>query len=1363
MQCNFLHAQDPNIKFKHLSLKEGLSQSPIFSITQDKLGFIWIGSRSGLTRFDGYEFKIYNKYDLEKPTSQRDINSIFEDDNHNLWLATSGGLYQFIRNSEKLVKIPIDSVKFTSALYPAGKNTLWIASDKGIKLLDCATKKVTNFISHQQSGMFVHAICKDREGNLWSGSAAGLRRFSAKDGKTLPVSSKLEAQLNVPVKRIVSIKEDLEGDIWFGTEDSGLFWYQKSTGECINFSHTDYNSNSILSDFVRDILANKPNELWIGTRSGLSVFNKQTRKFTNYEHHSEDKGSLSYNTIWKIMKDRTGSIWLTTYAGGLNLYHPINANFSSINERVGNGVGLNKPLVNAILGDPDGGIWVGTDGGGLNYIHTEKQISKYYSVQEITKNKTSNIVKGLARDKFGNLWLATLDGLAKFNSTTGGVNYIDLKAGKKIKNLRTNGLLCTESGIWIAGDVDGLKFWNYDGTITEYRNVFGRNSVSSNHINSLLESIDKKGIWIGTNDGLSYLEIATGKFTIYKHGRPGELNKNDIVISLFRDAKQRMWLGTHSGLRLFNYHLNKGISITQTDGLADNIVQAITEDKQGNIWVSTNNGISRITFKNSFQKQGKKNFAISSYTAVNGLSSNLWMANSVYRSASGQIFFGGVNGINSFDPTKIIKNIHRPTVVLTDFMIRNEPVGIASNNSPLSKPIESTRSIVLKYDQNSISFKFSALNFLNAQKNSYAYKMEGLSYNQDWNFSGSQRSAVYTGLEPGHYTFMVKAANNDGVWSSSPQVVKVIVLPPFWLTWWAYLFYTLVLITVFYFIVRFFNRQAKLERDLYYEHIQFERQQELHLMKLNFFTNISHEIRTPLTLIAAPIEKLVMETHQIPYLNKQLSMIQNNTNRLLKLINELMDFRKTETGKMELNVQENDINAFTLQAYNFFIELAIANNINYNFKGFEQPVLLYFDNNHMEKVLFNLLSNAFKFTPRGGEITLSLLEEQDQINVVISDNGSGIPFADQDGIFTDFYQGGSQHPNHIGTGIGLAFSKSIIDLHHGEISFISNPIGANDKQQTVFTVALLKGFSHFVDGELDRIETHKILDLFHRDEDLNIIQEFTQEIIPDQNTVKKFILVVEDNDEVREFIIESLMSQYQVMGCRNGLEGYETAIVEIPDLIITDVMMPEMDGMELCEKIKSDQRTNHIPVILLTARAAPVHQVSGLEKGADVYVAKPFSLQILQLNIRNLLTLRSAMQSRFSEQVTLLPKDVIIPSTEGKYLTKLLNILETNMENSAFGVAELACEIGMSQPVLYRKVKALTDLSVADFIKSIRLKRAAMLLAQNKMSIADVAFAVGFNNRKHFSKEFRKQFNQSPTSFIAEHNGGIIVEETEEV
>ena len=1341
-----LQAQESKISFKHLSWKEGLSQSPIFSIMQDKVGFIWIGSRNGLTRYDGYEFKVYHNTELNRSTSQTDINSIYEDDASNLWLATSGGLYQFVRSNEKFVKIGIPGVKFTSSLYPAGDNRVWITTDQGIKLLDCKTTRVTDFISHKQSGLFVHTLCKGKEDILWSSSVKGLRCFGASDGRPLPLPQSLNDQLNKPVKRIFSIQEDADGDIWIGTESSGLFWYKRATGECVNFTHLNGNSASLLSDFVKDVFVKSSGEIWIGTRNGLSIFNKQTQRFSNYEHHSDVKGSLSYNTIWKIMRDRSGSIWIATYAGGLNVYNPINSNFYTIGERIGAGFGLTKPVVNALQGDSDGGIWAGTDGGGLNYFNTREGISRYYSVQDFASRRTSNAVKGLAKDEEGNLWIATLDGLAKLDRTSGRVSYVSLASGKKSGAFRANALVSTAKGIWVGGDVEGLIFRGFNGESRSYRYQPNKNSINSDHINCLLEHEEKKGLWIGTRAGLCYLDYATGKFTTH-HIEKGDF-RSSVIISILRDSKQRLWLGTQFGLRLFDQKNRNNFSLTTADGLADNTVQSITEDLKGNLWVGTNNGISQIRFNKKRLDLAAGGHKIITYTSLDGLSSNFWMPNTAYRSPAGTIFFGGVNGINYFNPELMIKNNQTPKVVVTEFLLKNEPVTINEEESPLEKPIELTRSITLNYNQNSFSFKFSALNFINSQKNSYAYKMEGLNYNHDWNYAGGLRLATYTGLEPGTYTFKVKAANNDGVWSDSPETIKVTILPPFWATWWAYTFYCIAGMALFYFIVRFFRRQEKLERDLLYEHLQLERQQEMHQMKLNFFTNISHEIRTPLTLIAAPVEKLVKETEMNSYLNRQLRMIQGNTSRLLKLINELMDFRKTETGNMKLIVQETDISCFAKEAFDCFTELAHTNNINYFFEGFDHSVNLFIDCNQLEKVLFNLLSNSFKFTPPGGTIRLKLSESSNEVSITIADNGTGIPFEDQKGIFKDFYQGGKHNPKHIGTGIGLAFSKSIVDLHRGELTFKSNPVEAPGEPKTEFTLLLKKGSAHFSADQLQENMDSEEYETAVFENGAAGQRDYSEIVLDTASDHQQSILVAEDNEEVREFLLESLKRHYLVRGCENGALAYDAAVAEIPDLIITDVMMPEMDGMQLCEKIKADPRTNHIPVILLTARAAPVHQIGGLAVGADVYIAKPFSLEILLLNIRNLMSLRRTMQEKFTQQMTLQPKDVIIPSKDGEYLNKLIGIIEDHMEDSGFGVSELAVEIGMSQPVLYRKVKALTDLSVADFIKTIRLKRAAMLLSQKKMSISDVAFAVGFNNRKYFSKEFRKQFNESPSTFM---------------
>ncbi|WP_377164667.1 hybrid sensor histidine kinase/response regulator transcription factor [Mucilaginibacter terrae] len=1332
----------------HFSLNEGLSQSPIFSIKQDKQGFIWIGSRDGLTRFDGYEFKIYKNYSFDKKsTNHRDINAIHEDAHGNIWIGASSGLYVFNKNKEQYNHIPVNGVGFISCFMALPNNRLLIGTNRGIKLLNCATRQIKSYSSFVTGN--VYSLFQERSGKVWVGLNTGVicLNSSLKNKEVLPPQIKNNIELFNA--KVVAIKQDLDGDLWFGTEDAGLFWYKYATKNIINFTHKYHTSASLASDFIRDVYVHNQGQIWIATRNGLSIFNKQSQTFTNHQHHSDDQKSLSNNTIWNIMKDAAGSIWLTTYAGGLNIYNPANANFINIGERIGGSIGLNQPVVNAIVKDENGGLWAGTDGGGLNFIDNAHQMSSYFSVQDLAQRKNSNIIKALAPNGKDKLWVGTLDGLASINKSGGKISYLSFDGfNVGLKNTRINALLTTPQGIWVAADVDGLKWLSTTGQKKEFYVHQNKNSISSNHTNALMHDANT-GIWIGTNNGLNHYDLKKQKFDHYLNDPARYGYNSNVVLSLFTDRYKRVWVGTRAGLQLFNPRNKQVYFITEQHGLTNNVIQAIAEDKQGNLWVSTNNGLSKISFLRYNPVLKQVDYKIFNYTSTDGLASNQFMPNAVCSNKDGELLFGGVNGITAFYPEHIIKNTHQPNVIITEFMIHNQVINISSPKSPLKQPIENTRSITLKHHQNFISFKFSALNFVNTNKNVYAYKLQGLRYNNTWHYVNHQRLASYTGLAPGTYTFSVKAANNDGVWNNNGVSVDIEILPPFWLTWWAYVLYTLLFVGVLFAVIRFFRRQAQLERDLYYEHLQYERQQELHQMKLDFFTNISHELRTPLTLLSGPVEKLIAETQNNELINKQLYSIQNNTNRLLRLINELMDFRKAESGKIKLQVKAWKVADFTETVCQTFNQVADAKHITYSFNNFAGDTALYFDSLQMEKVFFNLLSNAFKFTHEGGVINVEVKDEGREVGIYITDNGQGIPFHHQEKLFTNFYQAGEHHQQNSGSGVGLAFSKSIVELHHGAISFESLPEEHGRNGSTCFKVSLLKGSSHFEPDELV-VDANEIYEPFETETRyLPETARFPDLEIINNSESKYTVLIVEDNNEVREFLVESLKETYTVQGCENGSTGFITAINSIPDLVISDVMMPEMDGMELCGKLKADERTSHIPVILLTARATTIHQVSGLTTGADAYITKPFSLQLLKLNVHNLLAARKVMQNKFSQQVTLQPKDVVINNVDEAFLSKLMKIVEDKMEDSEFDVMALSVEIGMSRPVLYRKIKGLTDLSVADFLKVTRLKRAATLLVQNKMGIADIAFSVGFSNRKHFSKEFRKQFGCAPTAYAA--------------
>ena len=648
----------------------------------------------------------------------------------------------------------------------------------------------------------------------------------------------------------------------------------------------------------------------------------------------------------------------------------------------------------------------------------------------------------------------------------------------------------------------------------------------------------------------------------------------------------------------------------------------------------------------------------------------------------------------------------------------------------LTEDIGLTLEVTFSHDQNIFAIDFALLNYIKPEKNTYAYRLEG--FEKDWNYVKTS-SATYTNLPPGTYTFVVKGANNDGIWSKMPGKLTIHVLPPLWKTWWAYCLYVIAAVAAILFVTRYFYMTAL-----------FKREHELHQTKLNFFTNVSHEIRTHLTLIQGPVERLMLTRQHDEDVQTHLSLVRKNANRLLRLVSELMDFRKAETNHLALQVTRNDLVSFLDGVFRDFSFLSQHRNIESVFECEAGELPLYFDAGQMEKVIFNLLSNAYKFTHDGGKVSLSVSETDAAVKIRIEDDGIGIAPQYLGKLFANFFQIYDHGKQNTGYGIGLALSKSIVELHQGELTVESTVEQLNKKGRTCFTITLLKGSNHFAPGQLETAAGIV--------EDNTLLVETEQARVPEpaSDGDRPVVLLVEDNEEVRTFIAGALGSHYHIIQTENGEQGWATAVESIPELIISDVMMAEMDGLALCTKLKTDERTSHIPVILLTAKASLNHQLSGLKMGADAYMPKPFSIQLLELNVRNLLSSRRLMQQKYSRQITLQPQNVVIESVDEQFLSRIVAITEEWMDNPDFGVAMLAEKIGMSQSVLYKKLKAVTDLSVNDFLKSIRLKRAAQLLRQQKMNVYEVAYAVGYDDRKYFSKEFKKQFGKTPTEYAAD-------------
>ncbi|MEO6522909.1 MAG: two-component regulator propeller domain-containing protein [Mucilaginibacter sp.] len=1353
-------AQQLPLKFHHLSYKEGLVQSPIGVIFQDDKGFIWIGNWKGLTRYNGYDFHTYRHQDKNPKTiSNNRVNTICEDGNKNLWIGTSNGLNIYDPKADVFKSVGIQNIKggrnYISSVIQDGYGNLWAATFGGVKQVDTVNYKLTDvksFSTPQNSDIFsgiTFILYQDKQSTIWVGTRRGVKRFNPKTQQIIALPKSIQDNAELMAAKVLVIQQDRNGDIWFGTETSGLFRYSNATGVCVHYIHSDTDPNSLSSDWVKAIMVHSDNTIWIGTRRGLSIFDSNTGVFKTFVHNSSDDDSLNDSTIWSFLQDNASGVWIGTFAGGINIYYPGNNNFSNVGESKGSHIGLNHPVVNAISEDADNKLWIGTMGGGLNLIDRKTGSSSYYSVKSNRQGNSSNGVKAIAPDKQGNLWIGTLDGLCRFNKQTKAVTYykFPVHEGKLSENL-INTVLPDNDGVWAGTNGGGLQFLNYSGQFITYQHdAKDKKSLSDNFVTALIKD-DKGNLWIGTQNGLNYFNTEKRKFTaVYKRSERNSIS-NSTVISLFYDNDHHLWIGTENGSLNYFDEINKLFYVIDSKlGLTDDVIHAIVQDNSGKLWLSTDNGLFKVHFKNFKVPFNANDIEVTQYTANDGLASNQFETNSGIKTRNGDVLFGGINGLTVFNPNRLLKNTFEPKVILTNLLIKNKPVIIGDESSPLKQSITETKTLTLSYDQGFISLEFAALNFNNPENNQYAYKLQGLNNSDGWHYVGTQHSASYTNLQPGDYKFIVKATNNDGVWSNNTATINITVLPPFWRTWWAYLLYLLSFATVLYVAFNIFQTRAKLKRDLYHEHLQNERQQEMYQMKLNFFTNVSHEIRTPLTLILGPLEKIMESARKNGDIFRQLGHVKNNADRLMRLVTELLDFRKAETGNLKLYYAENDIVKFLEEIFLSFQNLAMRRNINYTFEQPEAGISIYMDKDQLEKVFFNLLSNAFKFTTDGGTIHVSVKEQNSGAEIQITDNGKGIPESSQDKLFVDFFQVDDPHAHNLGTGIGLALSKNIVELHKGLISVYSKPATATQNGVTVFTVWLRGGDQHLDTSRIieNEISTEDVSHYYIQSQVDQMIDEKPVLIAPASNST---ILIVEDNDEIRRFIREALETTYNVIENVNGALGLQAALQTMPDMIITDVMMPEMDGTELCRHVKSDERLNHIPVIMLTARAAFVHQLNGFEHGADAYITKPFSLQLLQLQVHNILASKKAMQQRFSRELLLHPRTGEPASPEEKFLVKLMAIIEKNIEDTEFGVTELMDEIGMSKNVLYKKVQMLTDLSVADFIKSIRLQKAMQLLDQNQLSIANVAFAVGFNDRKYFSKEFKKQFDLSPSEYL---------------
>ncbi len=1326
--CKSLFAQKLEVSFDKLTVESGLSQSSVISITQDSMGFMWFGAKDGLNRYDSRTFEVFrnNPKDSTSLSSDQNINALLTDSKGNLWVGTQKGLNKYLpetKSFQRFLNNPGDNHSLSNntirCLYEDKQGNIWVGTENGLNKLNKNGSFDRFFCASSFGAGLIHPIIKaiyqDKTGDIWVGSQGGIAVFSPDQKSKNPTTffHDKENQNSISDDDVNSITSDFHGNVWIGTHFRGLNKFDFSNRI---FKHYTTSNSGIVNDIIRKITPDKDGLLWIATLNGISVLDPDRETFTNHSYDPELPQSLNQNSIYDIYQDVANSVWVGTYYGGANVYHPKSLSFK-VYQHYSYKNSLSSNIISVIEEDKQGNLWIGTEAEGLNYFNRKSGAFTTYRSGNGKNSLSSNLIKSISIDKNQNLWIAAYDGGVDFYDTDTRLfkNY-KLSHSNTFSEKRVTSTLVDDSAdIWVGTKGKGLFRYNRVSDYFEPLNNKNHTFFLPATNITLLYQDQKNTLWVATDEGLFYRQKGATKFSKVKIKDNSFFEQISVISET--ESGNLLFGSFYQGFAVYNPLSKKMKCYTVLNGLPSNTIASIVEDNQQRIWISTDKGIARL-----------HNDQVKVYNKNDGLPGNVFNYHSVWKDSKGILFFGGYNGLVSFDPSQVSDNKLPPRIVFTDLHLVNKKVDVGDSSKVLPRSLNTIDKLVLSYKQNVFSIGFSVLNYVKPRKNSYVYKLEG--FEDEWK-KVSTPAASFTNLPAGTYNLLVKGSNNDGIFSTHSANLKIIIKPPFWRTWWAYLLYILVIAAVAYVVIRFFLIRASLKR----EH-------EAHQMKLDFFTNVSHEIRTPLTLILGPLEKIIQDTQDNLSLHKQLLIVNKNTKRLMKLVNELMDFRKIESGKMELNLSSDNIVPFLNEIYLSFQHLALQQKVEYSFKADQEFINVCFDKEQLETVILNLLSNAFKFTAKQHpKVSMEVYCRRDLVFICIKDNGKGVAEESKSKLFTDFYQVPNHDQRTIGTGIGLALAKKIAQLHQGDL------VLEEDNSMTSFCLSLKavdKGFNR------SQISGDTVIRKVKPQFEQTIDNDFIAESTPKRSIVSNLplLLVVEDNADVRDFIVKTLSEVYQIIEAENGKQALSLAFEKIPDVIISDVMMPEMDGFEFCAKIKTDIRTRHIPVVLLTARSSDLHELEGLKTGADVYLTKPFSPQKLMLITGNLVSLYQNMRDKFSKQFSLEPTNTLLGSPDEEFLNKVLQLLEENIANSEFNVNLFASEIGMSTPVFYKKIAALTGLTVNNFIKSVRLKRSLQLLQQKAGNISEIAYMVGFNDAKYFSKEFKKQYGKTPSAYL---------------
>ncbi|TCN54618.1 response regulator [Flavobacterium circumlabens] len=1330
-------------RLKNISTTDGLSQSSVIAIHQDKLGQMWFGTRDGLNKYDGSKFTVFRNDVTDKTTiSNNDILAIEEDNSGKLWVGTYNGLncYDPVSNTfKRYLHNKTNHTISSNAVWCIREigEELWFGTSKGLSIFNKKTKLFTSvFHSDTDTSTLasnnILSILKTKKGEIWVGTTKGLcKLISRKNGK---LSFKNYPLNQTVLLNVQAIAEDAEGNLWIGNKNKGLLKMDQATKRFVSFL-PDEKYREIHTD-IRSLAIDNEGALWIGAYDGIYIYGKDK----SLEKINNTNNNNGIDKVKSVFVDKKGSVWIGCYYKGVNIWDISNVNFSNYNQN-SKKIPMSFDVVSSIITDKNKNIYFGTEGGGITIYNQNTSATSY--INSKTGHNNKNDIKSMSLSPDNILWIGTFSkGLSAYNTLSKRIedSRISLELQELLKETGVYSIKTEANGIvWIGTFGKGLIRYNsIDKTFAIIGNDTSKaNFLTNNIIRTLL--IDKKNVlWIGTQNGLNCISLNTFKpsqYAVKHYFFDNPSLSGDDILTLFQDSQNKIWVGTKAkGLHYFDGKKFNRINLRAGNTIITSI-HSILEDDDKNLWISTNQGI--IKYSITQQK-------VVLYDQKDGLASNEFNDNSSLKLDSNKFYFGSPSGATYFDAKKLSINRYSPQVLITNLKIKNQTIHPNDSAKILEKSIGYTKDITLDYDKANFSISFAIPNYIRSKNNQYSYRLTGLENN--WTTTKNSE-AIFAIQNPGTYVFEVKGANNDGVWNSTPTILTVTVNPAPWRSIWAFLLYGILIGLGLYGLIWIIKSKARLKQKLELEYLETKRIEENNRAKLDFFTNISHEFRTPLTLILGPLQQILADYNGTNEMYKKLLVIEGSANHLLSLINRLMDFRKLENHQVALESANGNIVKFTREIFLSFIEYAKDGGYEYTFEAEEEEILVYFDRYKLERVFYNLISNAFRYTPKGGNIHIKIHHDHENLFIAVEDSGVGIAAQHIDKIFDLFFEipmhNNVQKNYNKGTGIGLSIVKNIVKLHKGTIDVVNKK-----SEGVIFTVTLPMGRAHLQEEEI--IKDFRISDDIEQyTAQLETVGTTEPEDIDDfvVNAEKPSILLVEDHKVLRNFMKNLLKKDYNIIVADNGKTALEKALQHVPNLIITDVIMPEMVGTELCSRIKENLKTSHIPVILLTSRSSLVYKFEGLESGADDYISKPFNLTEFKLRVKNLLNSTERLKARFSSEDNFVPSEITVSSLDEELLKKAFKIVEDNISNEQFDIPFFCSELGVSRTMLFLKVKAWTNFTPNEFIHEIRLKRAAQLLEQNKLNVSEVSYKVGFNNPKYFSKCFQKRYGETPSQF----------------